>query len=86
MARGITRPELASIIHDEVAKYVDRDFGDEESFVANLKLASDDLSAIALTLEKRLNVKIERPRYRGVSSVDDYVRLFEEVLGGSEAT
>lgn len=85
MAQGITRPELASVIHDEVAKYADREFGDADGFVSDLKLASDDLSAIALTLEKRFNVKIERHRYRDVSNVDDYVELFAEALGGGEA-
>lgn len=85
MVQGITRPELASVIHDEVAKYADRDFDDGEGFVSDLKLASDDLSAIALTLEKRFNVKIERRRYRDVSNVDDYVELFAEALGGGEA-
>jgi|tagenome__1003787_1003787.scaffolds.fasta_scaffold20701603_2 hypothetical protein len=84
MTQGITRPELASVIHDEVAKYADREFGDEESFVSDLKLASDDLSAIALTLERRFNVTIDRLRYREVSNVDDYVELFAEALGGDK--
>ncbi|MBU3077679.1 hypothetical protein [Sphingomonas quercus] len=85
MAQGITKSELAAVIHDEVAKYVDREFGDGEGFVSDLELASDDLSAIALTLEKRFNVKIERRRYREVSNVDDYADLFAEALGGGEA-
>jgi hypothetical protein len=62
---------------------VDRDFSDDEHFGADLKLASDDLGAVALTLERRFNVKIERRRHRDVLSVNDYVEVMMEALAAS---
>ena len=75
MTRAITKLELARIIHNAVAEYANCEFNDEDNFVSDLKLASDDLSAIALSFEKRFNVKIERHRYRNISNVNDYVEL-----------
>jgi acyl carrier protein len=82
MAQEMSRSEIASVIHGEVAKYVDRDFGDGEHFQSDLDLASDDLSAIALALEKRFQVRIERQRYREVFNVAGYAELMAEGLEG----
>lgn len=81
----MSREEIAALIHGEIAKYMDRDFADREDFLSELELVSDDLTAIALTLEKHFHVKIDRRAYRTVSNVEDYAELVHSVLQ-SDAT
>lgn len=76
----MTKDEIAAQIHGEVVKYVDREFNDREDFLSELGLISDDLSAIALALERRFQVKIDRRRYRKVSNVEDYSVLMNSAL------
>ena len=80
----MTGEEIAAEIHREVAKYVDRAFSDKEDFMSGLGLISDDLSAIALALEKRFQVKIDRRRYRAVSNVEGYSALVSDALKEDE--
>jgi acyl carrier protein len=68
-------------IHEEVRKYVDREFDDTEHFQRDLKIPSDDLTAIVLELEKRFGLKIERRLYRSVNNVAEYAELVRGHLG-----
>ena len=70
--------EIVRIVREEFAKYIDRAFGDEESFQRDLQLTSDDLTAIALEVEKKLRVKIDRRAYRTVNTIADYVQLLQK--------
>lgn len=86
MAQGMTAEEIAGIIHGEVAEYMDREFTDDEHFVSDLKLLSDDLTAIALDLERLFRVRIERRRYRDVSNINELAELMADAIRGREST
>lgn len=76
----MTKDEISAEIHGEVAKYLDSEFDDRDDFQADLGLVADDLSAIALSLEKRFGVRIDRRRYRTVTNVESYAELVQEAL------
>jgi acyl carrier protein len=72
--------EVLKLVREEFAKDIDRDFGDQEDFQHDLKLASDDLTAIALEIEKKLGIKIDRRLYRTVNTIAEYVQLIQRHL------
>ncbi|HEU4696693.1 MAG TPA: hypothetical protein VFR92_07000 [Sphingomicrobium sp.] len=82
----MTKDQISIKIHKEVAKYLNREFSDQDDFQIDLDLASDDLSAIALSIERQFGVRIDRRRYRHVTNVDEYAELVQETLeaGGPE--
>jgi hypothetical protein len=80
MVSDATRTDVIGVIRSEVAKYVDHDFSNQDDFLSEMNLASDDLSAIALTLEKYFQLKVERGRYRDVQNIDDYVEVIAEAM------
>lgn len=84
MAQGMTKDEIAKVIHGEVAEYMDREFTDDEHFVSDLKLLSDDLTAIALDLERHFRIRIERRRYRDVSNVNELAELMADAIRTKE--
>lgn len=76
----MTREELQLRVHSEVAKYASREFLDTEDLVTDVGLLSDDLTAVALSLETFFNVRIERRKYRDISNVADFADLIHKVL------
>lgn len=82
----MTKDEISAAIRGEVAKYLDGEFDDRDDFQTDLGLVSDDLSAIALSLEKRFGVQIDRRRYRTVTNVESYAELVQEALQGNTAS
>ena len=72
--------EITTEVRAEIAKYIDREFGDDENLVSDLRLSSDDLSAIALALEAKFRVIIDRKRYLEVHTVNDYIRLISSIF------
>lgn len=62
-------------IREEFQKYIDRQFNDTDHFQRDLKISSDDLTAIALELEKKFGLKIERRLYRNVNNIAEYSEL-----------
>lgn len=77
-----TEIEIRSIIREEISRYFDEEFSDTARLCEDLYIDSDDLSAVALTLEDRFGMVMERSLYRNVHSVDDYTKLIAEHLRG----
>jgi acyl carrier protein len=78
--QSTTHDEILEAIRGEIAKYVDRSFGNEDDFVVDMCLHSDDLSAVALSLERKLGIKIDRKQYRSINNIDQYTALVQEAL------
>ncbi len=76
MQSGIS-DEVLKLVREEFAKYIDREVGDQEDFQRDLKLASDDLTAIALEIERKLGIKIDRHLYRTVHNITEYAQLLQ---------
>lgn len=66
--------EAAQAIRAEIAKYHDGEFENYDDLIRDLGIASDDLSVIALSLEKRLGVKLDHKQYRAIKDVDSWAR------------
>jgi acyl carrier protein len=71
---------VASIIRSEVAYYARIEFSDTDDFVKDVHLHSDDLTEIALTVEKRLGVKLDRREYRKIHNVSTFAGAVYERL------
>lgn len=50
--------------------------GRDQKLMADLKLLSDDATAMALDLERKFHVKIPRGEWRSVLTVQDVIDLF----------
>ena len=74
---GITNDDVLRLVREEFAKYIDRKFDDHEDFQRDLKLASDDLTAIALAVERKLRIKIDRRLYQTVHTVMEFAQLVQ---------
>jgi hypothetical protein len=61
----------------EVARYLDGDFTDDQKLRAELRICSDDLTAIALALERRLKIKLPQRDYDEVLTAADLARAFQ---------
>lgn len=72
--------KIKDLIRAEVEKYAGRPVGDTENLVSELLILGDDLSAIALALEARVGVKVERHLYRGVNNIQEYALLLSSKL------
>jgi len=66
---------IVKSVREEFARYIDREFDNREEFQRDLKLSSDDLTAIALEIERRLDIKIDSHSYRNVNNIESYVQL-----------
>jgi hypothetical protein len=73
--------QVASLIRDEIKKYHDDLFSDDDDFTIDMKLLSDDLSAIALSLEHKLGVRLDRNEYRCITNVRSYTEAVSRRLG-----
>ena len=67
-------------IRSEVAKYYDEEFSDTDDFSKDLHINSDDLSAIAISLEKKLGLKIDSKDYRSINNVESYASVLRKRL------
>ena len=72
MSPSLSYDQAIFAVRAEIAKYHDGDFNDYDKLTDVLNIASDDLSAIALSLEKKLGVKLDRDQYREIESVHSW--------------
>jgi acyl carrier protein len=70
-----TYADLVSLIRSEVSRYYDGNYGDDDDFIRDLRIASDDMSAVVIAIEKRLGVHLNYDDYQNVWSVNSYARL-----------
>lgn len=74
--------QVAASIREEIKNYHDDPFSDNDDFTEDMRILSDDLSAIALSLERKLGIKLDRKQYSGVTNVRSYAeairRHYEE--------
>jgi acyl carrier protein len=66
--------QVLAIVRAEIRKYLNDDFGDDQTLLGELKIDSDDLSFIAADLEKRLKVKVPQSDYDHVATAADLAR------------
>ena len=70
---------LSLAVRYEIAKYYDGFFNNYDNLTRDLKILSDDLSVIALSLERRLGVKLDRRQYRAIEDVDSWAQAISSV-------
>lgn len=80
MAEANSRRLIVEVIREEIGKYAERPFTDDEDLIRDVQLVGDDVTAAMLTIEKRLSVRVERPRYLQVHSVDELADAIQETL------
>lgn len=74
--------EISKIVRNEVEKYYDEPFEDDDHFTNDLHILSDDLSAITLTLEKTLGIRLSKEEYKRVANVRTYTTVIEQHMSG----
>jgi hypothetical protein len=72
MVMDIEQDRVAAVIRNEVVKYFDGHFSDDDNFIEDMHILSDDLTAISLAVEKKLSLKLYRNEYRTVTNVSSY--------------
>jgi acyl carrier protein len=77
--------EIVSIIRSEIAEYYDGQFNNDDHFVRDLRIASDDLSAAALSLEKRFGIRLSYREYQQIGNVSSYAKMLLSKLATSPA-
>jgi acyl carrier protein len=70
-----TYDDVVLAIRSEISAYYDDDYGNDDHFVRDLRIASDDLSAVALSLEKRFGRRLPRDDYQHIWSVNSYATI-----------
>lgn len=65
-------------VRAEIAKYRDGEFSNSDDLYRDLGIESDDLSVIALSLEKSLGVKLDRNQYREIKNVNGWAQAIEK--------
>jgi acyl carrier protein len=76
----LTRGQIVAMIRAEVSKYHDGEFTDQADFTKDLRLASDDLTEVAISLERLLGVKLDARSYREITNVDAYATAIQRRL------
>lgn len=71
---------FTAVVRTEIAKHVFRQFVDTEDFTRDLCIDSDDLSYVALSLERRLSVRLDSCEYRKVNNVVELARVLHAAL------
>ena len=84
MAMSMSYNEIVSVIRDVVSQYYDEEFSNTDRFGSDIDLISDDLTAIALEVEKKLGVRLDRKEYRSIENIDSYARAIERCLRSPE--
>ena len=80
MPESTSKRRVVEAIRDEISKYSDRDFANEEHFIRDMHIADDDITAVILAVEKRFRVKAPRKRYHAVSNVSDLADVIEDTM------
>lgn len=76
---------VRAAIRSEVEKYHDDPFTDDDRFLEDMRLLSDDITEIALGVEKTLGVRLERKAYRSVYNVRTFAEAIGRHVAGSSA-
>ena len=74
--------EIRKAIRSEVYNCIFREFSDTDDFTKELKILSDDLSSMALVVEKKLGLKLPRKEYEKINNVETYILVIEKYLNG----
>lgn len=69
--------QAVAAVRAEIAKYYDEDFSNTDNLSADLGILSDDLSAVALSLEKRTGVKLDSKDYREIATIESWARAIQ---------
>ena len=80
----VTLDAVTAAVRAKVARHVLRDFGDGDDFQRDLHILSDDLTAIALTLEDQLGVRLDRREYRKITNVMSFAKALHEQLSAKD--
>jgi acyl carrier protein len=78
--------DIVAAVHAEVARYVVGKFGDTDDLILDLRILSDDLTAIALALERRLGITLDEGDYGEIRTVLDLAKALHEVKTLEERT
>jgi len=76
-------PDYDTIVHsirEEISKYYDGNYSNTDSFTRDLHIASDDLSVVAISLEKKFSIKLGSQEYRDITNVESYARALQDRL------
>jgi hypothetical protein len=66
--------DVLAALKDEIRKYCDGELNDDMA-VDELHILDDDLTAIALALEKKLRFRLDRKTYWEIKTIADWARL-----------
>jgi acyl carrier protein len=80
LAHMVTLDVVTAAVRAEVAKHVFGNFGDTDDLQDDLHIESDDLTAIALSLEDQLGVRLDRREYRKITNVLALAKALHERL------
>ncbi|MBO9376471.1 hypothetical protein GG804_06810 [Sphingomonas histidinilytica] len=69
-----------AILRAEISKYYDKEFSNIDSLYIDLSIASDDLSAIALSIERKYGIKFEKNEYREINNVEEWARVIQNKI------
>ena len=72
--------EVLAALKSEIGRYYDGELSEDLS-VDDLQLVGDDLTAIALALERELRLKLDRKMYRQIRTIADWARLLHQATG-----
>lgn len=68
--------EALAAVRREVARYYDDDFHNDQELYRELRICSDDLTAMSLKLEKALRIKLPQSDYDEILTTTDWARAF----------
>jgi acyl carrier protein len=85
---SVPRREIEAIVFDELRTWVPRGaaLDLDARVISDLGVDSDDATAMALSLERRLGVRVERSRWRTVLTVRDMADALDEALRNPAST
>jgi acyl carrier protein len=66
-----------AIVRTEISKYYDKEFNNNDNLYIDLSISSDDLSAIALSIERKYGIKFERDEYKNINNVEEWARIIQ---------
>jgi hypothetical protein len=66
--------QVLAALKKEIGRYYDGALSDDMA-VDDLDLLGDDLTAVALALEKQLRFRLDRKLYRQIKTIADWARL-----------
>ncbi len=72
--------EVVAAVRKALSAFVDSGFSDDDDFIDDLHLASDELSFMTLDLERELDVKLPRRAYRSIGSVRELAQALHRKM------